>query len=49
MLEQVRSVQILWLLEVCWLVFHGKHSELLAWSVMLLAVLFIASAGLNFV
>ena len=42
-LEQVRSVQILWLVQVCWLVFHDEHSKCLN-VLCLVAVLFIASA-----
>lgn len=37
-------MQIQWVLEACWLVFHGKHSELLECFVMLVAVLLIRRA-----
>lgn len=47
--EQVRNVQIQWVLEACWLVFHGKHSELLECFVMLVAVLLIRRAVVRYV
>jgi len=37
-------MQILLLLEVCWIIFHDEHSELLKCLVVLVAIPFIASA-----